>query len=214
MNEAQALVPARTVRTPSTTVRALAASSVNELPEYLTAEEARAMIEAAETDRDRLLLETLWQSGARASEVVELRVADVRPPMQLRLPNRKRRKAAEKTVYVSEGLIAALALYALGAKLGHADRIFPIGMRRLEQIVHAAAVKAGIYKIWDRHGAAESRPAWAHLFRHGSAINLIQQTGRLDIVQDNLGHADLNSTKVYLRVTSAEKQQAIRGVRY
>lgn len=189
--------------------------ALNELPEYITRDEARAIIGAAETERDHLLLELLWQSGARVSEAVALRVADIQPPMQLRLPNRKQRRLTEKTVYVAEGLVAALAMYALTKRLRPEERIFPITTRRAEQIVQASAQKARVFKLWNRHGASpQVRPAWAHLFRHGAGVHLMRETGRLDMVQDQLGHADLNTTKQYLRVTNAEKQALIKGVQF
>lgn len=47
-------------------------------PEGLTPEEVKAVIAAAETERDRLLLRTLWATGGRVSEVLALRATDVR----------------------------------------------------------------------------------------------------------------------------------------
>ena len=57
-------------------------------PEGLTPEEVRAVIAAAATERDRLLLRTLWATGGRVSEVLALRAQDVRRDA-LVLPNLK-----------------------------------------------------------------------------------------------------------------------------
>jgi integrase len=65
------------------------------LPAYVTQDEARRVIDAAETTRDRLLLETLWQSGGRVSEVARLRRCDVDPAEgALRLANLKQKRRA------------------------------------------------------------------------------------------------------------------------
>ena len=47
------------------------------LPYYLTPEEAHQIIDAAANERDRLFLQLLWQSGARVSEAIALRLGDV-----------------------------------------------------------------------------------------------------------------------------------------
>src|ERR671936_583383 len=62
-------------RRPTTSLLAEAAGE--HLPSYVTREQARAIINAAETMTHRLLLECLWQSGGRVSEVLRLRPCDV-----------------------------------------------------------------------------------------------------------------------------------------
>lgn len=146
---------------------------------------------------------------------MQLRRGDVQPPQALRLPNRKQRKAAQKTVIVQPQLVASLAVYAMQADLGPEDRFFDFGSRRAQQIVRVAAMRAGVSKLKKRNSERPERCwAWPHLFRHGAGVNLVRQTGRLDIVQDQLGHKDLNTTKLYLRVTSREKEELIRGVEF
>jgi hypothetical protein len=60
------------------------------LPAYVTREQARAVIAAAQSTRDRLLFECLWQTGGRVTEVLRLRRGDVDARERtLRLPNLK-----------------------------------------------------------------------------------------------------------------------------
>ena len=47
------------------------------LPYYLTPEEAHQLIDAAENERDRLFLRLLWETGARVSEAIAVRLGDV-----------------------------------------------------------------------------------------------------------------------------------------
>src|SRR5919202_5015523 len=65
------------VRQPATAILAQAAG--DRLPSYVTRDQARAIINAAATTTHRLLLETLWQSGGRVTEVLRLRPCDLDP---------------------------------------------------------------------------------------------------------------------------------------
>jgi integrase len=83
-------------------------------PEGLTPEEVRAVIAAAQTDRDRLLLRVLWATGGRISEVLALRPSDVRRD-SLVLPNRKNPSQTTKRVFLpgsETGLTGELLLWA------------------------------------------------------------------------------------------------------
>lgn len=57
-------------------------------------------------------------------------------------------------------------------------------------------------------------PAWPHTFRHGAAKHLLEQTLRLDYVQDQLGHASPESTRVYLRLADEDKKRLRDQVAY
>src|SRR5687768_18054606 len=90
------------------------------LPAYVTREQARGIINAAATTAHRLLLECLWQSGGRVSEVLRLRPCDLdRKEAALVLTNLKQRRRAlhQKKVYVSPELVAALAALAKDARI-------------------------------------------------------------------------------------------------
>ena len=71
----------------------IAQAAGDRLPSYVTREQARAIINAAATTTHRLLLEALWQSGGRVTEVLRLRPCDLDPHAPiLRLVNLKQRK--------------------------------------------------------------------------------------------------------------------------
>jgi site-specific recombinase XerD len=68
----------RSARAPAKPAAALVAGIAGaRLPSYVSPEQARAIINAAQTTRDRLLLECFWQTGGRVSEVLRLRPCDV-----------------------------------------------------------------------------------------------------------------------------------------
>jgi integrase len=89
----------------------IAAAACPHLPTYVTRDQARAIINAGETTMHRLLLETLWQSGGRVTEVLRLRRSDlVEAEGALRLTNLKQRRRGQKhkLVYVSPELLPQL----------------------------------------------------------------------------------------------------------
>lgn len=195
--------------------------SPDRLPVYVTAAEARAIINAAEGFRDRLLLETIWQTGGRISEVLRLRPADVDVDEgTIQLVNLKQRRSGRKVVYVSQDLAAQLRALARDLRIP-ADRCLfqsresqggPMSRFQAYRIIAAAARKAGVYKLSPRGGRLA--PAWPHTFRHGAAKHQLEQTLRLDYVQDQLGHATLETTKQYLRLSDADKRRLRDQVSY
>src|SRR5262245_30586822 len=92
-----------------------ALAKASRLPVYVTKEEARAIINATTLFRDRLLLEAIWQTGGRISEVLRLRPAHVNvADGSLMLANLKQRGKGnrEKVVWVSPDLCAQLRALA------------------------------------------------------------------------------------------------------
>ena len=49
----------------------------------------------------------------------------------------------------------------------------------------------------------------AHLFRHGYAINFLNCGGRLDALQEQLGHRDINTTRIYLRLSDEDVKREV-----
>ncbi len=78
------------------------------LPYYLTPEEAHQIIEAAANERDHLFLRLLWETGARVSEAIRIRLEDVARDGIRVLGKGK----VERVVFVQNGLVSALLFYA------------------------------------------------------------------------------------------------------
>lgn len=118
----------------------------------ITPEDAQRIIDAAENDRDRLLLTVLWQTGCRISEALELRGSDIEPTA-LYLRNLKHAPDAHKLVPLPAGstLTAELALWQ---KAHHLEAHEPLFMPR------RAAHSAGI-----RPGASSRQPASGPVYR-------------------------------------------------
>src|ERR1700680_2418987 len=95
-------------------------------PEGLTPEEVRAVIAAATSERDALLLRVLWATGARISEVLALRPMDMRRD-RLVLPNRKNPSRTTKRVFLPGAelsLTGELLLWAREQGLADGEPLF------------------------------------------------------------------------------------------
>lgn len=183
------------------------------LPKALTVGEIVSMIEAAYregepvTVRDRALLELLYGTGARVSEIVNLDLSDIRQ-------------------VASDGFeIQTIKLRGKGGK----DRIVPLGsyanaalldyMTRVRPSLAANASKTTSALFLNQRGTRLSRQsAWQfvlnaaqasgvsgkvspHVFRHSYATHLLDGGADIRVVQELLGHASVTTTQIYTLVT-------------
>ena len=175
------------------------------LPYYLTPEEVHKLIDAAGNERDQLLLRVLWETGARVSEAIKIRLEDVGRD-GIRVLGKGN---AERVVFVQDGLVSSILFHAQENGLNREDFLFMsrrgghISKQRADQVIKRAAKKARLH-----------RNVHAHLFRHGYAINFLNCSGRLDALQEQLGHRDINTTRIYLRLSSEDVRREVAKIQF
>ena len=182
--------PARLIATPRQEKR---------LPALLTVDDAQRLMEASKGDddrgfRDRAVLETLYSTGVRASELIGINHEDV---------NRHDR------------------LIRIRGK-GRKERIVPVGKRALEAIEAYSAQKPGrarspavftntsgkrltartVQRILENYRKKLGLPQKAspHTLRHSFATHLLESGADLRAIQELLGHASLSTTQRYTHV--------------
>lgn len=176
------------------------------LPDTLTESQVARLIGAAEGDgplavRDRAMLELLYASGLRASELVSLAVRDVF--LDEGFLRCRGKGSKERVVPVGSKAIEAIRAYLLNARPelegGKGDSSLFLtkrgtGMRRetLWRIVHAASVKSGL--------ADEVHP---HTLRHCFATHLLSHGANVRAIQEMLGHSDIATTQIYTHVDAS-----------
>ncbi len=177
------------------------------LPKTLSVDEIERLVDAAESPRDRALIELLYGAGLRVSELVSLPLrAAPRPGQDHMIIEGKGGK--ERLVALGRHALAALeahlaaraaALPKTEAQRERAARwLFPsasaadgkLTRRRVAQVLEAAAAKAGI-------DPARVSP---HVLRHAFATHLVEGGADLRTVQTLLGHADIATTQIYTHV--------------
>jgi integrase len=195
-------------------------------PEGLSPEEVRAVIAAACSERDRLLLRALWATGARISEVLALRPMHVRRD-SLVLPNRKNPNLTVKRVFLPGaelGLTGELLLWAREQGIADDEPLFfsrkrtPDGSRRPLQrgqawlVVKQASDRAAVRVLAlraSKHGrAGEPAPVHPHLFRHARVRHIVRQTKSLPLAQKQAGWSRLQPA--YLSIGDEEARQMMR----
>lgn len=193
------------------------------IPETLAAEQVGRLLESIDPHdvpygaRDRAMLEMLYGSGLRVSELVRLRPEQVDwDEMFLRVLGK-----GQKTRYVPLGGMAAVALrcYMQHARSKllrpgkRADVLFlsrqggALTRERIRQIIKARAEAAGV-----------SENVYPHIMRHSFATHLLENGADLRVIQDMLGHANLATTQIYThveakRLVSLHRQFHPRGNR-
>lgn len=183
------------------------------LPRYILPEQARSIINAAETTQHRLLLETLWQSGGRITEVLRLRPCDLdQIEGALRLVNLKQRRRAMRTklVYVAPELVGDLRRLAIDLRIPQTGFLFgshqhdgPISRQYAWRLVNRYAKASGVLMPT---AAGKLGPATARDFRHGSAVHQVRQGVPLSEVAQQLGHARLDTTSIYTKLANPERR--------
>jgi len=179
---------------------------------FCTKEEYRAIFNACESERDRLLVRTLWETGARVSEAIGLRECNIGDGYLL-LDNLKQKgKGSKKQVVLNPNsdLCLKLILYCRDKGITGLDRLFAFSKEWAEKIFREASTKAGVYKPAKRQGKEVMAPAWPHTFRHGNAHYLARAGVPGPVIRDNLGHSSLSVTSRYLEFTDVEKRELLK----
>jgi integrase/recombinase XerC len=183
------------------------------LPRTLSVSEAGAVVEAKGREgalgaRDRALLELLYATGLRVSELVGLRLEDVDlSARQVRTVGKGRKERI-----VPFGRAAGDAMKAwlkerarLGPSAQRAERVFlnaragPLTDRSVRRILDRAILSAGV-----------GRHASPHALRHSFATHLLAAGADLRAIQELLGHASLSTTQKYTHLDAGRLLEVYR----
>lgn len=165
------------------------------LPQVLDVDQAATLVEITgdepEAVRDRALLELLYSSGLRVSELTQARWRDLdADDGMLRVVSGK----GGKTRIVPVGSRALAALDALREQ-DVPQPEDPILRGRAGQPLSTGAVRARIKRRAREQGVWQR--VYPHLLRHSCASHLLESSGDLRAVQELLGHADIGTTQIY-----------------
>ncbi|HEX9625849.1 MAG TPA: tyrosine recombinase XerC [Acidiferrobacterales bacterium] len=174
-----------------------APKNARRLPEVLSADQARQLVEITQSDplalRDRAMWELMYSSGLRLAELTGLDVHDVDRRDQLVRVTGKGAKTRVVPVgrHACEALTRWLAARAALVAPGEGALFVARNGRRLGP----RAVQARLRHWARRQGLGV--PVHPHMLRHSFASHLLESSGDLRAVQELLGHAHLSTTQVY-----------------
>ncbi len=191
----------RPPKAPRRLPKALTVSQVDELLDAAGPAPGSSAASAADPSavRDRALLELLYATGARVSEIVQLDVDDTAHGDLLRVHGKgDKERIVPVGSYARDAVEAYLARVrpALAAKGRATPRLFlgvrgaPLSRQSAWLIIQAAAERARL--------TAHVSP---HTLRHSFATHLLQGGADVRVVQELLGHASVATTQIYTHVT-------------
>jgi integrase/recombinase XerC len=178
------------------------------LPSFLTVEEARRLVESPDLSqpqgvRDRALLELLWASGMRVSELVNMNLDQVNlATNEIRVWGKG---SKERVVLIGTPAAHALTDYIERARpelLGGRKNSALFVNRYGERILARRA-----QKIITKYSLSINKKIHPHILRHTFATHLLDGGADLKVVQELLGHADLSSTQIYTHVTRSQARR-------
>ena len=170
------------------------------LPQILSQQEVARLIDATETPFQRILVMTLYATGARRAEVARLKVTDIDSQrMVVHIRGGKGRK--DRDVMLSPALLQALRTYWRGLRHKPSEWLFPgnrwhtssqpVTTKALWLACRQAPVRAGL----------EHKQIHPHTLRHCFATHILEAGADLRTIQILLGHRDLEETTIYLHLS-------------
>jgi integrase/recombinase XerD len=196
--------PARSVKPPGTTKRLPKALSFTEVEQLLAAVGVESSGDISVLMmRDQALLELLYGTGARISELMNLNLEDVSmvtrelPILRLRGKGDK-----ERLVPVGSHALTALDRYLVRARPALATSTKP----EIAVFLNARGGKLSRQSAWTILQEAANRAGLAgkvspHTMRHSFATHLLENGADVRVVQELLGHASVTTTQIYTLVT-------------
>ena len=174
------------------------------LPSYLTAQQVEQLLALPDVTtslglRNRAMLEVLYGSGLRVSELVNLKIQDLR--LDLGIVRTMGKGSKERLVPVGDSAREWVERYLAQSRTHLARRRAPTQVLFLSQkggamsrqnfwnIVRGFAGQMGVSKLSP------------HVLRHSFATHLLENGADLRAVQLMLGHADISTTQIYTHVT-------------
>ncbi len=166
------------------------------LPTVLTKSEIKSLLKAAKTEKSQLLIKLLYSSGLRLSEALNLKVEHLELDSNMGWV-RSGKGGKDRMFILSERLSSELRRYVLRHKMS--EYIFvgkngaPMGARNAQKIVKRASKLAKINK-----------KVSPHTLRHSFATHLLEAGVGIRQIQELLGHANLQTTQIYTKVSTKE----------
>ena len=190
------------VITESPVLKTKTASAERKLPEILTSKEVLNLLSQPNGNdyksiRDKAMLELLYATGIKVSELVELNVAELN--LQIGFLNLKTSKN-ERVIPIYPAAVHTLQIYITNVRPvlinnSNETKLFtnmsgePLSRQGFWKILKYYANKANIKK--------DITP---HTLRHSFATHLLENGASLKDIKDMLGHSDISSTQVYAHI--------------
>jgi len=180
------------------------------LPGILTANEIIKLLSQAEgidykSIRDKAMLELLYATGIKVTELIELKVSDIN--LQIGILHLKKGDK-ERIIPMYPGAVQSLANYLENVRPAivlesDEDRLFT-------NMSGQSLSRQGFWKIIKHYAqlAGINKDITPHTLRHSFAAHLLENGAKLSDIKEMLGHSDISSTQVYARLMKSKYSTA------
>ena len=187
--------------------------------DYLDIEEVKSIISTTskkdpKSYRDFMILFLLYETGARVSELTNIRIRDfhMTKPYYIKILGKGNK---ERLVPLSETVIKEVKQYLIKSKLNNK----PTDVLLFTNSRHEKLTRAGINHILNKYVCIANKTEESlinkkitpHIMRHSKAMHLLQNGVNLVYIRDFLGHESIQTTEIYARASSKLKQEAIQN---
>ena len=188
----------------------------NRLPDVLSEQEMKDLLEASLSGktpyRNRAIVEMLYGSGLRVSELVGLKISEIRKEDQLMLVKGKGEK--ERYVPIGDHAFKSLNDYL---KLERPQLVKKGEVIRSDVwmgIRGKPLSRQNIYRILKDLGkyANLKKKVYPHLLRHSYATHLLENGADLRVIQELLGHSDISTTERYTSVNTKSLRERFQNL--
>jgi len=184
------------------------------LPEVLTITEVTSLLNAPQTNtllglRDRAMLELLYASGLRVSELLSVESADLNFEMgYLRVTGKG---SKERIVPVGRAALDWCRKYLDEARQKMLDPTTNTSLMFLNKDGREMT-RQGFWKIIKHHARSAGilKKMSPHVIRHSFATHLLENDADLRSVQEMLGHSDISTTQIYTHVSNKTLKDVYR----
>ncbi|MBM3233028.1 integrase [Candidatus Pacearchaeota archaeon] len=163
------------------------------LPEVLSKDEIRLLINSTDTEKSRLMISLLYSSGLRVSELVNMKVQEINFK-EFTGWVRRGKGSKDRMIVLSEGLVKDIESYLKDRNYTYLfSKDKPLTTRNIQKIIMGLRKRTGIQK-----------KITPHTFRHSFATHLLEQGTDIRIIQAMLGHSSLNTTQIYTHISGEQ----------
>lgn len=191
--------------------RPVGCTPMKDVENYLSIEAFEKMIRATkETSqplRNKLILLFMGKYGRRVSEVLNLRLRDIKWDEDRIAWNllKKRRGRSRYLQPIDHKIMEKLKDYMRIVRWKYKDegsKVFSITRRRVGQIVNQCSEISGVKFVG-------YRPVHCHTFRHTFAIHYLRSNPNLRMLKEELGHSSILITEYYLTFSDKDRREAL-----
>jgi integrase/recombinase XerD len=172
------------------------------LPAVLSAEEITRILDHTINLKHWVMIAMFYATGLRCNELRNLKISDI-DSQRMVIHVREGKGGVPRDIGLSPALLERLRVYWRWGK--PKDWLFPSKMRP-QQMMERKTIRLACNTAGRRAGI--NKPVTPHVFRHSFATHMLEAGADLRTIQVLLGHADIQTTARYLRVSTRRMQAA------